>query len=68
LKSEIIIHNKKKWHQNQVSLKEQEIFTYRGGKTSIYHTNNIILRNLVFNPETPSFENSETLMGKYGRR
>jgi hypothetical protein len=26
------------------------------------------LRNLVFNPETPSFENSETLMGKYGRR
>jgi histidyl-tRNA synthetase len=26
----------------------------------------IILRSLVFNPETPSFENSETLMGKYG--
>jgi hypothetical protein len=36
--------------------KGQEIFTCRGGKKTIYHTNNKVSRNLVFNPETPSFE------------
>jgi hypothetical protein len=54
-----------------VSLKEQEIFHLQRWQNVNISSKllKIILRNLVFKPiETPSFENSETLMGNMERR